>query len=210
MKALISFDGPKGVGKTTLIQAVLQQLQRKGQSVVALVEKDLMPAAEATLLSSLYAAMKQCPTAETDQAIADALRSGRRIITNEQLLNFDDHIVLLDRWYPSDAVFRRFLRWTDVVAANISDGVRRPDLSFAVVCDPAISWQRATNRARTLDSKVIRNYEDHVLASHRFQDAAQHFGWKILRSDVKTPEQLATDVCASIVLASRVQIDADK
>jgi thymidylate kinase len=199
MNAFISFDGPKGVGKTTLIQVVLQQLLSEGRPVVALVEKDLIPAAKSTLLSSLYAAMKQFPTAKTDKAIAAALRSGRQIITHEVLPTFSDKIVLLDRWYPSDAVFRKYLPWAETVAENIAEGVRMPDLTFAICCDPKISWQRATERARTLDSKVIRNYEDHVQATLSFEQAAHHFGWRILRSDASTPGELCDVVCAEVV-----------
>lgn len=198
MSVLISFDGPKGVGKTTLIRQVVDRLQHDGRSVVELVEKDLIPAREVALLSGLYASMKQSPTAETDQAIADAFKAARQAMTREVLPNFTEDIVLFDRWYPSDAVFRRFLPWTDTVAANIAAGVRIPDLIFAVSCAPEISWHRATSRARNLDSKVINGYEDHVRATRNFDRAARHFGWHIVRSDSSTPEELSAAVCREI------------
>ncbi|KQZ34969.1 hypothetical protein [Massilia sp. Root1485] len=198
MSLFISFDGPKGVGKTTLIELVVQRLLGDGHPVVALVEKDLIPEPEAALLRDLYAAMKQSPTVETDRAIADALKSARLMITQDVLSKLSDKLVLFDRWYPSDAVFRKFLPWTDTVAANIAAGVRIPDLTFAVSCDPEISWHRAASRARTLDSKVISNYDDHVRTTHSFDQAARHFGWQTVRSDDSFPEELANIVCSAI------------
>lgn len=198
MNTLISFDGPKGVGKTTLIRLVHQRLSASSHPVVALVEKDLIPAPQAALLRSLYAAMKLYPTLETDKAIADALKSARLKLTREVLPTFDGAVILLDRWYPSDAVFRRFLSSDETVAANIAEGVRVPDLTFAVQCDPGISWQRATARERNLDSKVIRTYDDHYQATLSFERAAQQFGWRIVRSDSRTPEMLAEEVCSEI------------
>lgn len=199
MSVLVSFDGSKGVGKTTLIQQVAERLRDQGRAVATLVEKDLIPAQEAERLSDLYAAMKQVPTAETDQKIADALKLRRQIISHDILPKFNNSIVLLDRWYPSDAVFRRFLSWSETVAANIAAGVRIPDLTFAVSCAPEVSWERATSRARTLDSKVIHSYEDHVQATLSFEQAAQHFGWHIVRSDNKTPDELSEVVFREVV-----------
>lgn len=198
MNMLVSFDGPKGVGKTTLIRLVHERLSNGSHPVVALVEKELIPAPQAALLGSLYAAMKLLPTQETDKAIAEALKSARLTLTREVLPTFDGAVILMDRWYPSDAVFRRFLSSDETVAANIAEGVRVPDLTFAVQCDPRISWQRATARERNLDSKVIRGYDDHCQATLSFERAAQQFGWRILRSDSKTPDMLAEEVCAEI------------
>lgn len=202
MDCIVSFDGPKATGKTTLIGAVLRRLREEGKTAEVLVEKDAIPPALKEQLRTLYAQYRAAPGPATDQAIADTLRAGRQAISEQRLAGASG-IILLDRWYPSDAVFRRHLDPDVVIAANLVAKVTVPDLCIALVCDPALSWRRAHERDRSLDSKVIADYAGHRLTSLRFGAAARKAGWLVMASDHTGPEVLADGVCRAIAQHAR-------
>ncbi|WP_208278921.1 AAA family ATPase [Massilia oculi] len=202
MALIVSFDGPKAVGKTTLIERVRERLTGAGHEAAVLVEKELLPPAIQNQLASLYATFRAAPTAAADQAIADALRAGRADISTRHLAARGG-IVLLDRWYPSDAVFRRYLSAQDLVANNIAAGARVPDLVIALVCAPEVSWKRAHQRQRSLDSKVIADYDSHAASTDNFRQAAATFDWMLMESDRRTPDELALAACKAITATAQ-------
>lgn len=197
MSFLVSFDGPKAVGKTTLIQLVQGLLVAAGHKVEKLVEKELLSPAARDQLGVLYKRFRAAPTAPADQAIADVLRAARVEISARHLALYDG-IILLDRWYPSDTVFRRFLESDALVSSNIAAGARVPDLIVALLCAPEVSWERAQRRERCLDSKVITNFEEHVASTKKFWLAASTFDWMLIQSDRDTPQELANKVCDAV------------
>jgi thymidylate kinase len=198
MALLVTFDGPKGVGKSTLIAHAKQRLHDLGRSVQVLTEKKLMAAVLGTRLEDAYVALKLNPGPKSELDIAELHRRGRVFITNTYLCDIATEVVLLDRWYPSDAVFRRHIDVTKAIEENLLAGVRVPDIAFAVSCDPLISWQRAHLRERRLDSKVISDYDDHVNSTNRFEGIASDYGWQILRSDSMGADQLSSSVIDTI------------
>lgn len=203
MPALITFDGPKGVGKTTLIQCVEDRLRQLGYAVEAPSEKSLMAAsAIGAEVERAYHALKSKPGRSSEEAIARLHRQGRLLIQQTCFSQSSADYLLLDRWYPSDAVFRRHVDVAAVVQANLDAGVRVPDLALAVTCDAAVSWERALQRTRRLDSKVIETFEEHAESTKRFEDLARHFGWRLLQTEFATPEALCCEVVALIELTT--------
>lgn len=199
MPALITFDGPKGVGKTTLIGHVENRLRELGYAVDAFSEKSLMAAgAMGAALDDAYRALKSKPGRASEETIAGLHRQGRLLLQQTHFCRSSADLLLLDRWYPSDAVFRRDVDVAAVVQANLDAGVRIPDLAFAVTCDAAVSWERALQRTRRLDSKVIETFDEHAESTKRFENLAEHFGWRPLRTERTTPEALCSEVVALI------------
>lgn len=207
MALLVTFDGPKGVGKSTLIAHTKQRLHDLGRSVQVLAEKQLMVAALGERLEEAYAALKVNPGPNSEMGIADLHRQGRVFITNTYLSDIATEVVLLDRWYPSDAVFRRHIDVTKAIEENLLAGVRVPDIAFAVSCDPKISWQRAHQRERRLDSKVISDFNEHVHSTKRFEGIASDYGWQILRSDSMGADQLSRSVIDTIESLQKKHLD---
>lgn len=199
MPALITFDGPKGVGKTTLIRHVENRLRELGYAVEVLSEKSLIAAsAMGAEVENAYRALKSKPGRDSEGAIARLHRQCRLLIQEKCFSQSRADFLLLDRWYPSDAVFRRHVDVTAVIQANLDAGVRIPDLALAVTCDATVSWERALQRTRRLDSKVIETFDEHAESTKRFEDLAQHFGWQLLRTEFATPEVLCSKVVALI------------
>ncbi|RDS83595.1 thymidylate kinase [Dyella monticola] len=202
MSLLITFDGPKGVGKTTLVALVHQRLLAGGYTVEALVEKNLMDEMLGPPLGEAYKALKNSPGERSETYVADLHRRGRLLIGGRHLDSSQADIVLLDRWYPSEAVFRRHIDVVAAIDANLRDGVCVPDLAFAVTCTPEISWERAHSRERSLDSKVIFSLEEHRGSTFRFERLAKKYGWRLLRSEVAGSNELSDQVVAAIAAHS--------
>lgn len=194
MPALITFDGPKGVGKTTLIRLVEDRLRELGHSVEALSEKSLMADVMGTAVDDAYYAIKCRPGSSSEEALAGLHRQGRLLIQQTRLCETAADLLLLDRWYPSDAVFRRHIDVAKAIQANLDAGVRIPNLALAVTCDAAVSWERALHRPRRLDSKVIETFDEHAESTKRFEALALQFGWRLLRTEHATPEALCSEV----------------
>lgn len=198
MPALITFDGPKGVGKTTLIRLVNERLLELGYVVESLAEKELMADVMGAVVDQAYLDLKARPGRASEESIAVLHRQGRLRIQETRLGRSMADVLLLDRWYPSDAVFRRHIDVASAIQANLDAGVRVPNLAFAVTCSADVSWERALQRKRSLDSKVIETFDEHAESTTRFEDLAQQFGWYVLRTENATPEALCGEAVALI------------
>lgn len=198
MPILVTFDGPKGVGKSTLLQLVAEMLRSDGYLIEVLIEKDLMSEYLGDTIKLAYTELKTSPCKTSDLKIALLHKQGRLAISNEKMRTSCADILLIDRWYPSDSVFRNYIDTDKIIDDNIESGVFLADICFAVTCDPIISWQRAHKRERQLDSKVIKNYDEHVISTKRFEQSAEKYKWQIIRSDTTSAESLCVQACSTI------------
>jgi len=106
-------------------------------------------------------------------------------------------IIFADRWYPSDAAFRRTVPFAEILQLNIDRNVQVADLHVGVVTDPDISWARAASRTRGLGSTVIHNLEQQVACTEAFVRAVADHDWVLCRNE-GTIEDATTQVVAEI------------
>ncbi len=179
----VSFDGPKATGKTTVLEAVAAALRADAHyPVVQLCEKDLDPSRADTI--ALIKELTARPTEELEYRVCERLAVGRAWITNNVLSEIDaSSIVLMDRWYPSDAAFRRIAPFDQILAMNLAHGVRVPDLHVGVVTAPEISWLRAAARPRGLSSVVIQSLGEHRACTDAFNQAVATNQWFSCRNE---------------------------
>src|SRR5258708_5434361 len=117
--AFISIDGPKGSGKTTLLRR-LTEIMPTSLKVTAFSEKDMDPFRNETEV--LLENHKGSMTRDVEQEIVRLLAAGRAAISKSVLPNAAADVVLMDRWYPSDAYFRRCVPFSDVLSTNMAEG----------------------------------------------------------------------------------------
>lgn len=179
----VSFDGPKATGKTTVLEAVATALRSDARyPVVQLCEKELDPYRANTL--ALIQELAAKPTEALEHRVCEHLAAGRAWITDNVLQQIDaSSIVLIDRWYPSDAAFRRIIPFGQILAMNLDYRVRVPDLHIGVVTNPGISWARAAARTRGLSSVVIQSFEEHVACTDAFNRAVATNQWFSCRNE---------------------------
>lgn len=178
----VALDGPKGAGKTTLLESITQVLRRDTRKVVRLSEKKSDPfRAETMALVNRFA---RNPSIDLEREICQRFAESRAWISQNVLAKQrPESIILMDRWYPSDAAFRRMIPFAEILQLNIEHNVRAPDLHVGVVTSPEVSWERAATRSRGLGSTVIHRLEEHIACTRAFgQEVARH-GWFLCRNE---------------------------
>ncbi|CAI8787820.1 dTMP kinase [Pseudomonas zeae] len=204
----VSLDGPKGTGKTTLLEAVTQVLRAGNQKVIRLCERKSDPFRGETM--ALINTLARNPCRDLEWAVCQRLADSRRWISQNVLTKQPlDSIILIDRWYPSDAAFRQTIPFAEILQLNMERDVRVPDLHVGVVTDPDISWARAATRSRGLGGTVIQKHAAHVACTEMFEQAVKDHGWMLCRNE-GTVEEATMLVVSRIyeVLGLNVEVDA--
>ena len=178
----VSIDGPKGTGKTTLLEAVTQALRVDGKKVIRLCEKKSDPYRGETM--ALVNKLARNPCRDLELRVCERFAESRAWISRHVLPKQPaDSIVLIDRWYPSDAAFRRTVPFDKILRLNLERNVQVPDLHVGVVTTPETSWARAAARTRGLGSTVIHNLEEQVACTEAFERAVAEQGWVLCRNE---------------------------
>ena len=178
----VALDGPKGAGKTTLLEAITKRLRADNKKVIRLCEKKSDPYRAETM--ALVNKLARNTTLDLELEVCARFADSRAWISQHVLTKQPpDSIILLDRWYPSDAAFRRMLPFAEILQLNIERNVRTPDLHVGVITAPEISWARAAARPRGLSSTVIHKLEEHVACTHAFEREIANHGWFLCRNE---------------------------
>ena len=192
----VSLDGPKGTGKTTLLEAVTQVLRADRQKVIRLSEQKSDPYRAETM--ALVNTLVRHPSRELELRVCERFADSRAWISRHVLARQPaGSIILIDRWYPSDAAFRRIVGFADILQLNIDRNVQVPDLHVGVVTAPEISWARAAERRRGLSSTVMHKLEEHVACTQAFERAMTDHGWVVCRNET-TIEDATAQVVSEI------------
>lgn len=192
----VSLDGPKGTGKTTLLEAITQALRVDGYKVIRLCEKKSDPFRGETM--ALVNRLVRHPSQELELQVCARLADSRAWISQHVLPKQPSgSIILIDRWYPSDAAFRRTVPFAEILRLNMERDVRVPDLHVGVVTDPEVSWARAAARTRGLGSTVIHKLQEQVACTQAFERAVEENGWVLCRNE-GTIEAATRQVVAEI------------
>ncbi|MVT81391.1 dTMP kinase [Pantoea agglomerans] len=192
----VSLDGPKGTGKTTLLESITQVLRADNRKVIRLSEQKSDPFRAETM--ALVNRLARNPSVELEREICERFAVSRAWISQNVLTKQPMNcIILMDRWYPSDAAFRRMVPFAEILQRNIELNVRAPDLHVGVVTAPEISWERAAARSRGLGSTVIHRLEEHVACTRAFEQEMTNHGWFLCRNE-GTVEEATMQVIAEI------------
>lgn len=192
----ISLDGPKGTGKTTLLEAVTAVLRADNQKVIRLCERKSDPFRAETM--ALVNQLARNPSPELEWAVCQRFADSRSWISQHVLPEQPPNsIILIDRWYPSDAAFRHTVPFAEILQLNMERDVRVPDLHVGVITAPDISWARATARSRGLGGTVIQKHAEHVACTEMFEQAVADHGWVLCRNE-GTIEEATMQVVSEI------------
>ncbi|MBB3242003.1 thymidylate kinase [Pseudomonas sp. Tn43] len=192
----VSLDGPKGAGKTTLLEAVTKVLRADNKKVIRLCEKKSDPYRGETM--ALVNRLVRNPTRDLELEVCARFADSRTWISRHVLAEQPPgSIILIDRWYPSDAAFRRIVPFAEILKLNMDRNVQVPDLHVGVVTTAEISWARAAARGRGLSSTVIHKLEEQVACTKAFERAIEDHGWVLCRNE-GTIEEATMQVVSEI------------
>ncbi|WP_410001367.1 dTMP kinase [Serratia proteamaculans] len=188
--------GSKGAGKTTLLEAITKVLRADNKKVIRLCEKKSDPYRGETM--TLVNQLARNPTLDLELEVCERFADSRAWISQQVMTKQPpDSIILMDRWYPSDAAFRRMVPFAEILQLNIERNVRTPDLHVGVVTTPDISWARAAARSRGLSSTVIYKLEEHAAYTKAFEREIANHGW-VLCCNEGTIEDATMQVISEI------------
>jgi thymidylate kinase len=192
----VSLDGPKGTGKTTLLESITQVLRADNRKVIRLSEQKSDPFRAETM--ALVNRLARNPSVDLERELCERFAVSRAWISHNVLTKQPGNcIILMDRWYPSDAAFRRMMPFAEILQRNIELNVRAPDLHVGVVTAPEVSWERAAARSRGLGSTVIHKLEEHVACTRVFEQEMTNHGWFLCRNE-GTVQEATMQVIAEI------------
>ncbi|MBF8707294.1 thymidylate kinase [Pseudomonas putida] len=178
----VSIDGPKGTGKTTLLEAVTKALRADNKKVIRLCEKKSDPYRGETM--ALVNQLVRSPSRALEMRVCERFAESRAWISRHVLPRQPaGSIILIDRWYPSDAAFRRSVAFDEILRLNLERNVQVPDLHVGVVTLPDTSWARAAARTRGLGSTVIHSLDEQVACTEAFERAVAQYGWVLCRNE---------------------------
>ncbi|MBL1188424.1 thymidylate kinase, partial [Escherichia coli] len=178
----VALDGPKGAGKTTLLEAITKRLRADNKKVIRLCEKKSDPYRAETM--ALVNKLARNTTLDLELEVCARFADSRAWISQHAPTKQPpDNIIVMDRWYPSDAAFRRMLPFAEILQLNMERNRRTPDLHVEVITAPEISWARAAARPRGLSSTVNHKLEEHVACTHAFEREIANHGWFLCRNE---------------------------
>lgn len=180
----ISFEGPEGAGKTSLIRALDRRLRANGHST--LVTREPGAALDGQIRRLLLEGSGMDPKAELFLFLADRAEHAAKIL--RPALS-EGRVVLCDRHADSTVVYQGYARGLDLELLRrwnlFATGGLKPDLTFLLDLPPEIGLARLQSRDR-LDSEPLefhRAVRDGFLAEARLEPAR----WVVL--DATLPQE---------------------
>ena len=193
MNLFVTIDGPDGVGKTTVVRSLADQLRMNGTDVLELHQpsnSDLGHLAHNGGLTglALAAVVVGDRYLQVDGAIKPAVAKG--------------HTVLCDRYVASTLALQRLDGVPLDVLWSMNDQVMVPDLSVQLTAEPSVIEERLNRRGRT--SRFERMDDIATLESPLFNEAFELLrdaGYRTFEIDttMTTPEFVASEIAARLV-----------
>jgi dTMP kinase len=194
----ITFEGPEGAGKTTVLQAVKEKLEKNGHRVTATREPGGIEIAEQirqVILNEKNTAMD----AKTEALLYAAAR--RQHLVEKVIPELKKgNIVLCDRFIDSSLAYQGFARGLgidEVLSINqFAIGSAMPDLTIYFDIDPEEGLQRIEhNSGREKNRLDLETIEFHKLVQLGYQEVIKRFSSRIETVSAAQPIQ---DVCHDV------------
>lgn len=191
----ISFEGPEGAGKSTLITRLQAELERRNHQVLTTREPGAGPLGQA-IRKLLLEGEAIPPLSELFLFLADRANHVETII---QPALRQGKIVLCDRHADSTIVYQGYARGLDLTflrEANLrATQSLRPDLIFLLDIDPQIGLTRQTTKDR-LDNENI-NFHQKVRDGFLSEANREPARWAKINA-AQTPEEVFREAWTAI------------
>jgi dTMP kinase len=198
----VSVDGPGGVGKSTAIRLVAEQLTRRGFVVHLTTEPSRTPLGELIRAGT-----------ETYQGMALAcLVTGDRhhhLASEIRPQLASGAVVVCDRYVPSSLVLQRMdgLDWETIWELN--NGADRPDLAVILNADASVIASRLAGRGG--HSRFERLPHSSEIESELYRDTAARLtevGWpmRVIDCTTRTPTDVVA-ILVSLIVTAHVPVN---
>ncbi|WP_404330635.1 dTMP kinase [Mesobacillus maritimus] len=188
----VSFEGPEGAGKTTIINMMIEQLKKEGFQVISTREPGGIEIAEQireVILNKNNTAMD----ARTEALLYAAARRQHLVEKVKPALEIGN-IILCDRFIDSSLAYQGFARGLgidEVLTINqfaIEDMM--PRMTFYFDLDPKIGLERIhKNDGREVNRLDLENIEFHQKVREGYLLLADRYPERIVKIDASRPLQ---------------------
>ena len=186
---LITFEGPEGAGKTTILQHILPKLQENGVDIVATREPGGIRIAEA-IREIILAPENTAIDGKTELLLFAA---ARRQHLNEKVLPAlsENKLVIIDRFIDSSVAYQGYARGiavSDVEMINqfATDGLV-PDLTLYFDVDTDIGLSRVMSGNREINRLDLEAREMHEKVRAGYQKIAEQNPDRLVKIDASQP-----------------------
>ena len=200
----ITFEGPEGAGKTTIIEMLLEKLESEGYPIMKTREPGGIEIAEQ--IRSVI--LNKNNTAMDGRTEALLYAAARRQHLVEKVLPAIEQgfIVLCDRFIDSSLAYQGFARgigMDDVYSINtFAIENRMPDATLYFDIDPEIGLKRINeHKGREVNRLDLENLEFHRKVREGYQLLSRKYSNRIIEIDASQPLQKVYEIVESNVRA---------
>ncbi|MDN6030538.1 MAG: dTMP kinase [Lactococcus plantarum] len=198
---LITFEGPEGAGKTTILQHILPKLQENGVDIVATREPGGIRIAEA-IREIILAPENTAIDGKTELLLFAA---ARRQHLNEKVLPAlsENKLVIIDRFIDSSVAYQGYARGiavSDVEMINqfATDGLM-PDLTLYFDVDTDIGLSRVMSGNREINRLDLEAKEMHEKVRAGYKKIAEQNSDRITMIDASQPVEAVVADTLSVI-----------
>ena len=198
---LITFEGPEGAGKTTILQHILPKLQANGVDIVATREPGGIRIAEA-IREIILAPENTAIDGKTELLLFAA---ARRQHLNEKVLPAlsENKLVIIDRFIDSSVAYQGYARViavSDVEMINqfATDGLM-PDLTLYFDVDTDIGLSRVMSGNREINRLDLEAKEMHEKVRAGYKKIAEQNSDRITMIDASQPVEAVVADTLSVI-----------
>lgn len=207
----ITFEGGEGAGKTTAIQLLKQELEKRGQQVMVTREPGGIPIAER--IREVILDVKHTEMDSRTEALLYAGARRQHLIEKVLPALQRGEIVLCDRFIDSSLVYQGYARGLGmeevgrINAFAIQDTM--PSLTFWIDIEPEAGLQRiAANRAHEINRLDQEKLSFHQKVREGYQLLAEQNPGRIVRIDAMLPpEGIVQRIIEEIAAKTRIITD---
>ncbi|MGH3761018.1 dTMP kinase [Actinophytocola sp.] len=183
----VSVDGPGGVGKSTVVALVAQELRTHGLPVHATTQPSRTPLGDH---------IRHGTHTYRGMALACLVTGDRHHQLTAEILPALRHgnVVICDRYLPSSLVLQRLDGLTPRTVWELNAGIATPDLSLILSTDPAIIADRLHSRGG--HSRFEQRPDASTAEVRLYHQAAVELadaGWPLLTLDATHPPETIAD-----------------
>lgn len=192
----VSFEGPEGAGKTTIINMLIEQLKEDGLQIIATREPGGIEIAEQireVILKKTNTAMD----ARTEALLYAAARRQHLVEKVKPALE-EDRVILCDRFLDSSLAYQGFARGLgidEVLSINqfaIEDMM--PQVTFYFDLDPKMGLERIhKNNGREVNRLDLETIEFHQKVREGYLLLVERYQERIVKIDASKPLQEVYD-----------------
>ncbi|MFW6298156.1 MAG: dTMP kinase [Bacillota bacterium] len=180
-KKFITFEGPEGSGKTSILKAVEKRLHEKGLEVVSTREPGGIRISE--MIRSVILDVDNMEMDARTEALLYAASRRQHIVEKIWPALEADKIVLCDRFIDSSLAYQgagRKLGIDNIYALNrfaIEDTM--PDLTFFIDVPPNVGLARVFDNARKIDRLDLESIQFHTEVYKGYKELVEKFPRRI-------------------------------